>query len=180
MRSRKRAGAPLFAIAICRGGLMFHLVLLNPEIPANTGNIIRLSANVGARLHLAGRLGFAMDDKRLRRAGLDYREYAEVQTHADLDAALAAAGDGRQFAVCGGGDTRYDAPDYRPGDIFVFGCESSGLPPQTLARFAPPQRLFIPMRPGNRSLNLSNAAAVVAMEVWRKMQFHGAVKKSPA
>ncbi|MGI9298025.1 MAG: tRNA (cytidine(34)-2'-O)-methyltransferase [Gammaproteobacteria bacterium] len=153
---------------------MFHIVLLNPEIPPNTGNVIRLAANTGAVLHLAGETGFDLSDRRMRRAGLDYREYAEMRTHDSLAAAFAAAGDGRRFAAGARGETRFDAPRYRPGDIFVFGRESSGLPPEVFAAFAPERRLHIPMRPGGRSMNLSNAVAVVVMEAWRQNNFRGA------
>ena len=232
---------------------MFHIVLLNPEIPPNTGNVIRLAANAGAVLHLAGKIGFDMSDRRLRRAGLDYREYAEVQTHNSLAAALAAADSvnaanfansenstdsvnaanfansenstdsanaagfansgnfansenfansqksadsenaenfansensanfansancgGRQFAVSPHGETRFDKLQYRPGDIFVFGCESSGLPPEVFDNFPPDRRLHIPMRPGGRSMNLSNAVAVIVMEAWKQNNFCGA------
>ncbi|MGI9306284.1 MAG: tRNA (cytidine(34)-2'-O)-methyltransferase [Gammaproteobacteria bacterium] len=153
---------------------MFHLILLNPEIPPNTGNIIRLAANTGARLHLAGKRGFELSDKHMRRAGLDYHEYAEVLAHDSLEAAFAAAGTGRRFAAAVRGETRFDKPQYRAGDIFVFGRESSGLPPEILADFAPENRLYIPMRPKNRSINLSNAAAVLLMEAWRQQEFFGA------
>ena len=155
---------------------MFHIILLDPEIPPNTGNIIRLAANTGTHLHVAGAPGFAMDDKHLRRAGLDYHEYAHIQTHCSLTDALAAAGSGRCYAACADGPTRFDAPAYCAGDIFVFGRESSGLPAAVLAQFAPPMRLFIPMRPHNRSMNLSNAVAVVIMEAWRQQQFKGALR----
>ena len=153
---------------------MFHIVLLNPEIPPNAGNVIRLAANTGAVLHLAGALGFEMSDRHLRRAGLDYHEYAEVRAHDSLADAFAAAGDGRRFAAAVSGETRFDAPHYRRGDIFVFGRESSGLPAEVLAAFPPERRLRIPMRPGGRSMNLSNAVAVVAMEAWRQNDFCGA------
>lgn len=152
---------------------MFNIVLLNPEIPQNTGNIIRLAANTGARLHLAGKRGFALDDAKMRRAGLDYREFAEVRAHDSLADAFAAAGKGRRFAATGGGETRFDKPQYRAGDIFVFGCESKGLPKETLAEFPPENRIYIPLRPHNRSMNLSNAAAVVIMEAWRQIGFLG-------
>ena len=155
---------------------MFHIILLNPEIPPNTGNIIRLAANVGARLHLAGKCGFDMADKNMRRAGLDYHEYAEVERHDSLAAAFLAAGSGRRFAAGGGGETRFDAPAYRAGDIFLFGRESSGLPKETLAEFPPENRIYIPMRPKNRSMNLSNAAAVIIMEAWRQLNFSGAAR----
>ena len=155
---------------------MFHIILLDPEIPGNAGNLIRLSANSGAVLHIAGNAGFSLDDKHLRRAGLDYHERACLRCHQTLADAVKAAGNGRQFAADVCGTTRYDSPHYRPGDIFVFGCESSGLPPNTLAQFPSSQRIYIPMRPANRSLNLANAAAIIIMEAWRQQQFIGAQK----
>ncbi len=147
---------------------MYHVILYEPEIPPNTGNVIRLCANTGFVLHLVEPLGFELDDKRLRRAGLDYREYASVQTHPDLQAAVAAAGNGRVFAVSTRGTTRHDEPQYQGGDIFLFGPETRGLPQAVLDDLPPAQRLRIPMRSGNRSLNLSNAVAVVAYEAWRQ------------
>lgn len=153
---------------------MFHIILLDPEIPPNTGNVIRLAANAGAVLHIAGAPGFSMDDKNLRRAGLDYREYASVRAHPSLDAAFESAGTGRRFAASSAGETRYDAPRYLPGDIFLFGRESTGLSPEALDQFEPGRRLFIPMRPNNRSMNLSNAVAVIIMEAWRQINFRGA------
>lgn len=153
---------------------VFHIILLNPEIPPNTGNIIRLAANTGATLHLAGAIGFDMSDRQLRRAGLDYREYAKVQIHDSLAAAFIAAGNGRQFAVGARFETRFDKPQFRPGDIFVFGRESDGLPAEVSAAFAPENRLHIPMRSGSRSINLSNAVAIVLMEAWRQNNFFGA------
>ena len=156
---------------------MFHIILLNPEIPPNTGNAIRFAANCGAVLHLAGELGFEMSDKLLRRAGLDYREYADVQTHDSLAAAIAAAGNGNRFAADVRGETRFDVPQFRAGDIFVFGRESDGLPREVFDEFPPARRLHIPMRPENRSMNLSNAVAIVLMEAWRQNDFFGARKK---
>ncbi|MGU9950999.1 MAG: tRNA (cytidine(34)-2'-O)-methyltransferase [Gammaproteobacteria bacterium WSBS_2016_MAG_OTU1] len=155
---------------------MFHIILLNPEIPPNTGNIIRLAANIGAQLHLAGTCGFTMDDALLRRAGLDYHEYAKVQKHDSLSHAYSAAGEGCRYAVSGRGETRFDMPRYGEDDVFVFGCESTGLPSAVLDSFMPQHRVHIPMRPHNRSLNLSNAVAVLLMEAWRQQQFVGAVK----
>ena len=151
--------------------IVFHIILLHPEIPPNTGNIIRLAANTGAELHLAGRLGFSLEDRHLRRAGLDYHEHARVHCHESLESAYTAAGDGRRFAAAVGGETRYDRPSYQRGDIFVFGSESVGLPPAVLLTFPAERRLGIPMRPDNRSMNLSNAAAVIVMEAWRQMNF---------
>ena len=153
---------------------MIDIILHQPEIPPNTGNVIRLCANTGARLHLVRPLGFDMEDRQLRRAGLDYHEYARVAVHDDLDAALAAIAPTRLFALTTRGAVRYDAPRYRTGDAFLFGCETSGLPDAALARVPGEHRLALPMRPGNRSLNLSNAVAVVAYEAWRQLEFIGA------
>lgn len=153
---------------------MIDLILYQPEIPPNTGNAIRLCANTGARLHLVRPLGFEMDDRQLRRAGLDYHEYARVAVHESLDAALAAIAPPRLYALSARGRVRYDAPRYRADDAFLFGCETSGLPGDVLARVPDAHRLSLPMRPGNRSLNLSNAVAVVAYEAWRQLDFPGA------
>ena len=153
---------------------MFHIILLNPEIPPNTGNIIRLASNSGVSLHIAGNTQFDFSDKNLRRAGLDYHELANVYIHKDLESAYKAAGDGRRFATCPNGDTRFDVPRYQAGDVFVFGCESQGLPSSVLDTFAPSHRLYIPMRANNRSMNLSNSVAVVMMEAWRQLGFCGA------
>lgn len=157
---------------------MFDVILYQPEIPPNTGNAIRLCANTGARLHLVAPLGFDMDDRQLRRAGLDYHEYATVQVHEGLDAALAAiaAANGtapRLFALSTRGRTRFDTPDYRPGDAFLFGPETRGLPDAVLDALPEAQRLRLPMRPGNRSLNLSNSVAVVVFEAWRQHGYAG-------
>jgi tRNA (cytidine/uridine-2'-O-)-methyltransferase len=157
---------------------MFHVVLFRPEIPPNTGNVIRLCANTGARLHLVRPLGFDIDDRQLRRAGLDYHEYARMQVHDDLDAALAAiAADAgappRVFALTTRGGVRFDAPDYREHDAFLFGSETAGLPQDVLERIPEAQRLRLPMRPHNRSLNLSNAVAVMVFEAWRQAGFAG-------
>lgn len=160
---------------------MFDVILFQPEIPPNTGNAIRLCANTGARLHLIEPLGFAMDDKQLRRAGLDYHEFAQVQVHADLDAALAAIGRERKtpprvFALSTRGTTRFDTPAYAHGDVFLFGPETRGLPDDILLGLPPQQRLRLPMRPDNRSLNLSNAIAVTVFEAWRQQDYTGAVR----
>jgi len=157
---------------------MFNVILFQPEIPPNTGNAIRLCANTGARLHLIRPLGFSLEDKQLRRAGLDYHEYARLQVHDDLAAALAAitAADGvppRLFALSTRGGTRFDTPAYRSGDAFLFGCETRGLPAEVFEAIAPEHRLRLPMRPDNRSLNLSNAVAVVVFEAWRQHGFVG-------
>jgi tRNA (cytidine/uridine-2'-O-)-methyltransferase len=157
---------------------MFHVILHRPEIPPNTGNVIRLCANTGAHLHLVRPLGFDIDDKQLRRAGLDYHEYARMQVHDDLDAALTAVAQAnaeppRVFALSTRGRIRFDAPAYRPGDAFLFGSETAGLPQATLDAIPEAQRLRLPMRPGNRSLNLSNSVAVVVFEAWRQAGFDG-------
>jgi tRNA (cytidine/uridine-2'-O-)-methyltransferase len=153
---------------------MFSLILYQPEIPPNTGNIIRLAANTGTALHLIEPLGFALDEPRLKRAGLDYREYADVRTHRTLDDCLRALGSPRLFALSTHGETRHDAPSFEPGDAFLFGPETRGLPQDILGARPPLQRLRIPMMPGSRSLNLSNAAAVVIYEAWRQQGFAGA------
>lgn len=152
---------------------VFDLLLYQPEIPPNTGNAIRLCANTGARLHLIRPLGFDLADRNLRRAGLDYHEYASLQVHESLDAALAAIAPTRLFALSTRNSLRYDQPRYRAGDAFLFGPETRGLPAEVLARVPDGQRLRLPMRPGNRSLNLSNAVAVVAFEAWRQLGFEG-------
>ena len=152
---------------------MFHIVLFQPEIPPNTGNIIRLCANTGARLHLIRPLGFRLDDRELRRAGLDYHEYAEIQVHEDWHACQAAMPGRRLFAFSTRGPQIYDSVAYAPEDVLVFGPETRGLPAEVLAGFAPGRRLRLPMRPGNRSLNLSNAVAVVVYEGWRQAGFAG-------
>lgn len=150
---------------------MFEVVLYRPEIPPNTGNVIRLCANVGARLHLVAPLGFSMDDRQLRRAGLDYHELATVTVHPSWEACLAALPAGRRFAVSTRGSVLYTSVAYEPDDAFVFGPETAGLPEDVLAGFSPERRLRLPMRPGNRSLNLSNAVAVALFEAWRQRRF---------
>ncbi|VXB11616.1 putative rRNA methylase [Luteimonas sp. 9C] len=152
---------------------MFDVILHTPEIPPNTGNVIRLCANTGARLHLVRPLGFDLDDRNLRRAGLDYHEYATLQVHDDLDAALAVVQPTRLFALSTRNSVRFDAPAFAPGDAFLFGSETRGLPDDVLDRVPDGQRLRLPMRPGNRSLNLSNAVAVVVFEAWRQQGFAG-------
>lgn len=153
---------------------MFDVVLMHPEIPPNTGNAIRLCANTGARLHLIEPLGFSIDDKQLRRAGLDYHEFAELRVHRDWDACRAALGARRYFALSTRGTTHYASVRYERDDVFVFGGETSGLTQEMLERFEPQHRLRLPMRPGNRSINLSNAVAVVVFEAWRQQRFGGA------
>jgi len=152
---------------------MFQIVLYQPEIPPNTGNVIRLAANTGCCLHLVEPLGFKVDDASMRRAGLDYREFVQMRVHPDWAACLAALGDVRRFALCTRGTVRFDWKAYRPGDAFVFGPESRGLPLEMLETFPPECRLRLPMMPGNRSLNLSNAVAVTVFEAWRQAGFAG-------
>ncbi len=154
---------------------MFHVVLLNPEIPPNTGNIIRLCANAGASLHLIRPLGFDMDEAKLRRAGLDYREMADVHEHADLDAFRQAVAPKRLFAVSTRGRRRYTDAAYAAGDAFLFGPETRGLPQELLDSLPPETVLRLPMRPDNRSLNLSNAVAVLVYEAWRQLGFEGSI-----
>ena len=153
---------------------MLDIVLHRPEIPPNTGNVIRLCANTGARLHLIAPLGFALDDARLKRAGLDYHEYAHLSVHEDLAAFVAAVNPLRLFAVSTRGTVRYDTIRYRGGDAVMFGSESSGLPGEVFDCIPIAQRIRLPMRPDNRSLNLSNAVAVIAYEAWRQNGFEGA------
>jgi tRNA (cytidine/uridine-2'-O-)-methyltransferase len=154
---------------------MFNIVLVEPEIPPNTGNVIRLAANTGARLHLVEPLGFAMSDKQLRRAGLDYHEYAAVRVHRDFDALLDSEQPPaeRMFALSTHATRCLADAEFAAGDWFVFGCETRGLAPALRERFAPGRLLRLPMRPGNRSLNLSNAVAVVVFEAWRRIGYAG-------
>lgn len=150
---------------------MFNVVLFEPQIPGNTGNCIRLCANTGATLHLIKPLGFRIDDKSLRRSGLDYHDLAEVKIHASLDTCVAALDATRLFVVETGAARCYSEPQYRAGDAFLFGNETRGLPPEAQARASADKRLFIPMRAANRSINLSNAVAVVVFEAWRQIGF---------
>lgn len=150
---------------------MFHVILHQPEIPPNTGNAIRLCANTGCTLHLIEPLGFELDEPRLRRAGLDYHELAVVARHASLEQCLASLGAPRVFAVETGVARGYAEVEYRPGDALLFGRETVGLPAGVLARLVPERIVSIPMCPGNRSLNLSNAVAVVVYEAWRQQGF---------
>jgi tRNA (cytidine/uridine-2'-O-)-methyltransferase len=152
---------------------MFSIILYEPEIPPNTGNIIRLCANTGTDLHLIEPLGFELDEKRLRRAGLDYREFVSVQTHASLDDCLEALEQPRVFALSTRNSSRYDEATFAAGDALLFGPETRGLPQAVLDGLAPEQRLRLPMQEGNRSLNLSNSAAVVVFEAWRQLGFPG-------
>ena len=152
---------------------MFNVVLFQPEIPPNTGNIIRMCANTGAHLHLVRPLGFDISEKAVRRAGMDYAELAAVRVWDSFEACLSAVGR-RWFAVSTRGSARYDEMRYEPGDTFVFGSETRGLPQRLLDTCPEERRLRIPMRAGNRSLNLSNAAAVLVYEAWRQHRFAGA------
>jgi tRNA (cytidine/uridine-2'-O-)-methyltransferase len=155
---------------------MFHVILYQPEIPPNTGNVIRLAANTGCTLHLVEPLGFSMEDRLMRRAGLDYHEYAEVRKHADWNALLASEQPdaARMFALSTRGTRRVHDVAFSAGDWLVFGSETAGLQPPILESFAEARRLRLPMRPGQRSLNLSNAVAVTVFEAWRQQGFGGA------
>ena len=153
---------------------MFNVILFEPEIPPNTGNAIRLCANTGASLHLVGRLGFEITEPRLRRAGLDYHEMANVRQHATIEDCLAAIGPTRLFVIETGGTKRHTDVAWQPGDSVLFGPESRGLQADMLATLPPHERITLPMRPGNRSLNLSNAVAVTVFEAWRQCGFGGA------
>jgi len=150
---------------------MFHVVLFQPEIPANTGNLMRLCANCGSTLHLVKPLGFELTGRAVRRAGLDYRELASVKVHASLDACLEMLGAARLFAIETGPHPPYSSAAFAPGDALVFGPETRGLPAALLADLPSGRRLAIPMRAGNRSLNLSNAVALVVYEAWRQNGF---------
>jgi tRNA (cytidine/uridine-2'-O-)-methyltransferase len=150
---------------------VFHVILFEPEIPPNTGNVIRLCANTGARLHLVEPLGFRTDDKSLMRSGLDYHDLAQVSVHANLAQCLATLTGSRVFAVETGGHTRYSDLRYRAGDAFLFGPETRGLPAAVLDGFGSENSLSIPMRAANRSVNLSNAVALVIYEAWRQLNF---------
>ena len=154
---------------------MFHVVLVEPEIPPNTGNVIRLCANTGAQLHLVEPLGFPLDDARMRRAGLDYHEYAQMQVHKDWHAFIDALkpDPARVFAFTTHGSSVFSSLSFQPGDVFVFGSETRGLDPALRESFPSSQRIRLPMRPGNRSLNLSNAVAVTVVEAWRQQGFDG-------
>ena len=161
---------------------MFNIVLVEPEIPPNTGNVIRLAANTGCRLHLVEPLGFSMDDKHMRRAGLDYHEYAELKRHASWQAFLDAEkpDTARLFAMTTRGSRNLFGVSFQPGDWLVFGSETKGLATTLRDSFAPTQRLRLPMRPDQRSLNLSNAVAVTVFEAWRQNGFGGVSKPSNA
>ena len=153
---------------------MLHVILFHPEIPPNTGNVIRLCANTGAALHLIRPLGFELDDARLRRAGLDYHEYARVAVHDDLASCIDAIGAPRVFAFTTRGHVAYVDARFADGDALLFGCETAGLPATVLEAIPAEQRLRLPMCPDSRSLNLSNTVAVAVYEAWRQLGFTGA------
>jgi tRNA (cytidine/uridine-2'-O-)-methyltransferase len=152
---------------------VFDLILFQPEIPPNTGNIIRVCANTGTTLHLVHPLGFDIDDKRLRRAGLDYHEFAAIREHASLEECMQEFNGKRVFALSTRGTQLYSAPAYQPGDAFMLGPETRGLPQAVLDDLPAEQVLRIPMRPESRSLNLSNAAAILVYEAWRQLSYAG-------
>jgi tRNA (cytidine/uridine-2'-O-)-methyltransferase len=159
---------------------MFHIVLVEPEIPPNTGNVIRLAANTGCTLHLVEPLGFSMEDRYMRRAGLDYHEYAEVTRHPNWSAFLERAqpNPNRMFALTTRGSRAAHGVCFAPGDWLVFGSETRGLSPELREQFATDQRIKLPMREGQRSLNLSNAVAVTVFEAWRQNGFAGALAQA--
>lgn len=157
---------------------MLHIVLFEPEIPPNTGNIIRLCANTGFQLHLIKPLGFAWDDKRLRRAGLDYHEFTAIQHHASYEAFVASQAPERIFALTTKGTPAHSEVEYQDGDYLLFGPETRGLPASILDALPRQQKIRIPMMPDSRSMNLSNAVSVVVYEAWRQMGYAGALLKS--
>ena len=152
---------------------LLHIALVEPEIPPNTGNVIRLAANTGCRLHLVEPLGFSMDDRSLRRAGLDYHELANVHTHASWASLRNVLTGKRMFAFTTNATRVYTEVSYAPEDVLIFGAETRGLPASLLGEFSPESKLRLPMRTGNRSINLSNAVAVVVFEAWRQLEFRG-------
>lgn len=154
---------------------MLHVILFQPEIPPNTGNVIRLCANAGASLHLIRPLGFELDHAKLRRAGLDYHEFVNMQAHDDLDACLARLQQPRVFAFTSHATHRFTDVHFADGDALLFGRETSGLPDAVLQAIPEPQHLRLPMQPHNRSINLSNAVAVAVYEAWRQLGFPGSV-----
>lgn len=164
-------------MALCDNGSMFHIVLVEPEIPPNTGNAIRLAANTGCTLHLVEPLGFSMDDKHMRRAGLDYHEYAQLKTHRSWEAFMADTRPNRErmFALTTRGQANVFSTRFQPGDFLVFGSETKGLSQTVRTHFGPQHSLRLPMVDGQRSLNLSNAVAVTAFEAWRQCGFAHAI-----
>jgi tRNA (cytidine/uridine-2'-O-)-methyltransferase len=151
-----------------------HIVLVHPEIAGNTGNIIRLCANTGSHLHLVEPLGFVLDDARMRRSGLDYHEFVNMRVHPTWAACAQELAAQRMFAFSSRATTRYNSIAFRANDVLVFGCERAGLPEDVLDEFPLPQQLTVPMRPGNRSLNLANTVALAVYEAWRQLDFVGA------
>lgn len=158
---------------------MIRVALYQPEIPPNTGNVIRLCANSGAALHLVRPLGFTLEDAQLRRAGLDYHEYARMQVHDDLEALRSATAGARWFAFSTRGTRRFDQVQYQPGDLLLFGPETRGLPGELLDALPPEQCLYLPQQPGVRSLNLSNSVAIAVYEAWRQLGYAGARAGGP-
>jgi tRNA (cytidine/uridine-2'-O-)-methyltransferase len=154
---------------------MFHVVLYQPEIPPNTGNVVRLCANAGATLHLVKPLGFNLSEPALKRAGMDYAEFATVMTHESWEACRAALAGRRLFALTTRGGGRHADQRYEPGDAFVFGPESRGLPDEVLAAIPPERRIRLPMMPGNRSINLSNTVAITVYEAWRQCGYENGI-----
>ena len=152
---------------------MFELILFEPEIPPNTGNIIRVCANTGTTLHLIHPLGFNIDDKSLRRAGLDYQEFAEIREHQNLISCLEFLGKRRIFPVSTRGKRLYSSVSFKRSDAFLLGPETRGLPESIINNYPPEDRIRIPMQPNSRSLNLSNAAALIVYEAWRQLEFQG-------
>ena len=157
---------------------MFHIVLVHPEIPPNTGNIIRLAANTGCQLHLIKPLGFPLDDKRMVRAGLDYHEFAAVVRHHDYAAFLQNENPARLFALTTKGTPAHSAVTFQKGDYLMFGPETRGLPASILDAMPTEQKIRIPMMPDSRSMNLSNSVAVVVYEAWRQLGYQGAILRS--
>ena len=153
---------------------MFNIVLFQPEIPANTGNLIRLAANTGCRLHLIAPLGFSLDEKSVRRSGLDYHELADLTVHESWQAAREALSDENWYAFTTKATSLYSETNFQPGDVLLFGPETRGLPPDVLAEFEDANKLKLPMRPGNRSMNLANTVSATVFEAWRQNGFSGA------
>ncbi|NOQ35630.1 MAG: tRNA (uridine(34)/cytosine(34)/5-carboxymethylaminomethyluridine(34)-2'-O)-methyltransferase TrmL [Methylococcaceae bacterium] len=156
---------------------MLHIVLHEPDIPANTGNIIRLCANTGAALHLIEPLGFELDDKKLRRAGLDYHEWAHVQRYSSLNDFIITRQPQRMFALTTKGSSIYSETKFQDGDVLLFGSETRGLPAETLDSMSADKKLYLPMQASSRSLNLSNTVAIVLFEAWKQLEFTGGVIK---
>ncbi len=153
---------------------MIHVVLHNPKIPPNTGNVIRLMANTGFKLHLIEPLGFDFEEKQLRRAGLDYHDLSNVERHANYDAFIKAVSPERVFAITTKGKARYTDVNFKAGDVLLFGSETAGLPTGVMNQIPEQKRLLIPMQPNNRSLNLSNSVSILVYEAWRQLEFVGA------